>query len=85
MDKIQRTIAEQPGTSLVRFPCVALLGSAALGAQPILASGCAQKQWRCQPPGVSCCHSFILRLSLSALAHSSLNSTASPSTCKTAT
>lgn len=34
---------------------------------------------------VSRCHSFFFPLSLSALAHSSLNSTASPSTCKTAT
>ena len=82
---MKRTIAGNPETSLMRLPCVALPGSAALGPHPAAASACARKGWRCQLPGASCCHSFILWLSPSALAHSSLNSTASPSTCKTDT
>lgn len=82
---MKSTIAGNPGMSLTRLPCAALLGDAALGTHPASASGCAREGWRRQLPGASDCHSFILQLSPSASAHSSLNSTASPSTCKTAT
>lgn len=90
IDKSQWTIAGRLRTSLIRLPCVVLLGCVTLGTQPVLACGCTQ-EWDasqdtpCRAPGLSGCHSFILLLSLSALAHRPLNSTASPSTCKTAT
>lgn len=36
----------------MRLPWVARLGYAALRPQPVPAFGCAEKEWRCQPPGV---------------------------------